>query len=98
MLLWKLKSHLFDRIALRKADADDQVEVALGKCAKRGFEGIVVGGFDVFDEGAQPGFRAHCAFIGGGVEGFVVFAAAIEDESDFKIGTRGGESSEQNGA
>jgi hypothetical protein len=71
---------------LRKTDADDEIELTLSERAEERLEGIIISGFDVFDVNSEVGFGAHCTFVGGGVERFVIFATAVENETDFEFG------------
>ena len=86
MFLWKLGGDFFDRFLLGEPDADDEIEITFRKSLEHRLEGVVIGGFDVFEKNAELILSLSGAFVSGGVERFVVLAAAIEHEADPEFG------------
>src|ERR1043165_2103228 len=83
--VWIVLGDLFHDRSLGKTDADDEVEVALSKRAHRWFDRVRSAWFNVAQNDREiPGRLLH-AFPRSSVEGSIVFAADIEDDSDLDL-------------
>src|SRR5215208_196013 len=83
--VWVVFGDLLHDWGLSKANSDDQIEIAFGEGAHRGFDGVWCTGFDIAQDDWEIFRGTLHTFPGSGVKRAIVLSANVENDADVNL-------------